>query len=229
MSNTTIFGGDDYDLGNNVQIDELESERQTVVGLYVDKSGSMDDYESIMPGCIQIFKNAIINSKSEDEFLISYTQFDHNVKRSGYKMVSDVDTSYRTGGGTALYDAIVAAQQSLVTPEKDGYIDTLKKGNISTKGIFVIITDGYDEHSRLNASDAKKAVDFLNQKEIITVFIGFGSNACGIGEDLGFKNVLEEKDANEKTLRNIFDIVSKSTVSASKNAVNPSAGTFFQV
>lgn len=228
-NNATIFCGDDYDLGNNVQIDELESERQTVVAFYVDKSGSMCDYDGIMPDCIQCFKDSVINSKSEDEFLISYTQFDHNINRSGYKMVSDVDTSYHAGGGTALYDAIVAAQESLVTPEKDGYIDTLKKNNITTKGIFVIFTDGYDEHSKLGVSAAKKAIDFLNQKEIITVFIGFGSNACGIGKDLGFKNVLDEKETNEKTLRNIFDIVSKSIVSASKNAINPSAGTFFQV
>lgn len=226
---TTIFGGDDYDLGKNVQIDELESERQTVLALYVDKSGSMWNYDSVMPGCIETVKDAIIHSKSEDEFLISLTKFDHNVSRSGYKMVKDVDSSYHSSGGTALYDAIVGAQVSLVTDQKDGYIDELKKNGISTKGIFVIITDGNDEHSNLSASDARRAIEYLNQKEIITAYIGFGANACGIGTDLGFRNVLEYDKADEKTLRNIFDIVSKSAISASKNAVNPSAGAFFQV
>lgn len=226
---TTIFGGDDYDLGNNVQLDELESERQTVLAFYLDKSGSMYPYESVMPGCIETVKNAIIHSKSEDEFLISLTKFDHNVSRSGYKMVKDVDSRYYSGGGTALYDAIVGAQASLTTDNKDGYIDDLKKGGINVKGIFVIVTDGRDEHSTNSASDARKAIEYLNQKEIITAFIGFGANACGIGKDLGFRNVLEYDKADEKTLRNIFDIVSKSAISASKNAVNPSAGAFFQV
>lgn len=226
---TEIFGGDDYDLGNNVEVDDLESDRQTVFALYVDDSGSMDGYEGTMPGCIQMVKDSIIHSKSEDEFLISLTHFNHEVNRSGYKTVSEIDTSYHASGGTALYDAIVGAQQSLMTDNKDGYIDELRKNSITVKGIFVILTDGFDEHSKLNASDAKAAVEFMNKKEIITAYIGFGPNACGIGKDLGFANVLDSKDATEKTLRNIFGVLSKSVISASKNAVNPSAGTFFQV
>jgi len=70
--NTTIFGGDDYDLGNNVQIDDLESERQKVFAFYIDKSSSMRPHEAVMPDCIDIVKKAIINSKSEDEFFVGY-------------------------------------------------------------------------------------------------------------------------------------------------------------
>lgn len=226
---TEIFGGDDYDLGNNVGVDDLDSERQTTFALYVDDSGSMDGYEGTMPDCIQIVKDSVIHSKSEDEFLISLTHFNHNVNRSGYKKVSEIDTSYHASGGTALYDAIVGAQNSLMTDNKDGYIDELRKNGITVKGIFVILTDGYDEHSKLSASDARAAVEFMNKKEIITAYIGFGPKACGIGKDLGFANVMDVKDADEKKLREIFAIVSKSAISASKNAVNPSAGSFFQV
>ncbi len=229
---TEIFGGDDYDLGNNVEVDDLDSERQTVFALYVDESGSMSRYDNTMPSCIQMVKDAIIHSKSEDEFLISLTLFNHDVKRSGYKKVDEVSTNYSAIGGTALYDAIVGAQQSLMKnnkDSKDGYIDELRKNSITVKGIFVILTDGYDEHSKLKASDAKAAIEFMNKKEIITAYIGFGSKACGVGQDLGFKNVLDIEKADEKKLREIFDIVSKSAISASKNAVNPSAGSFFQV
>lgn len=227
---TEIFGGDDYDLGNNVEVDDLDSERQTVFALYVDESYSMSSYDSTMPGCIQMVKDAIIHSKSEDEFLISLTLFNHDVKRSGYKKVNEVSTNYKASGGTALYDAIVGAQQSLMTDNKDGYIDELRKNSITVKGIFVILTDGRDEHSTLKASDAKAAIEFLNKKEIITTaYIGFGPKACGVGQDLGFENVMDIKDADEKKLREIFSIVSKSAISASKNAVNPSAGSFFQV
>lgn len=226
---TEIFGGDDYDLGNNVEVDDLDSERQTVFALYVDESGSMGRYDNTMPGCIQMVKDAIIHSKSEDEFLISLTLFNHDVNRSGYKKVNEVSTNYKASGGTSIFDAIVGAQQSLMTDNKDGYIDELRKNSITVKGIFVILTDGRDEHSHLDASDAKAAVEYMNEKEIITAYIGFGAKACGTGQDLGFKNVLDIEKTDEKKLREIFSIVSKSAISASKNAVNPSAGSFFQV
>ncbi len=226
---TEIFGGDDYDLGNNVEIDELESERQTVVALYIDSSGSMKSHETVVPGCIDIITDSIKQSKSEDEFLISVTHFNENVKRSGYKNVADIDNSYKAGGLTSLYDAIVGAQLSLMTDDKKGYIDMLRKGKVKARGIFVILSDGEDTSSTFSASDARKAVEFLNKKEVITVYIGFGKEACGIGEQLGFANCLNEKEANAKKLRVIFDILSKSINSASKSAVNPTAGTFFQV
>lgn len=219
--NTTIFGGDDYDLGNNVQIDDLESERQTVFAFYIDKSSSMTPHEAVMPGCIDIVKEAIINSKSEDEFLVSLTLFNHEVSRSGYKNIRDIDNAYVASGGTALYDAIVGAKESLYNEEKTGYINVLRKGNITTKGIFAILSDGKDEHSVLKKCDAKRATEYMNSKEIITVFIAFGDKAKGIGEELGFQHVLESGETNEKTLRNIFEIVSKSAISASKNAANP--------
>ena len=228
---TSIFGGDDYDLGNNAGIDELESERQTVMALYVDSSYSMEPYTPVMPDCIQEVKNAIIHSKSEDEFLISLTKFNHKVERAGYQMVDKIKTDYTPSGGTALYDAIVGAQQSLVARanEKEGYIDMLKKNAITVKGIFIILTDGRDEHSYLGSKEAKSAVEYMKSHEIITACIGFGANAQKIGQELGFEHVLDVKEANEKTLRQIFAIVSKSLILASKSAVNPSAGTLFQV
>ncbi len=232
----TIFGGDDFDLGNNVQVDELESDRQTILAWYIDKSGSMRVFENIMPSCIDIVLNAIKNSKSEDEFLISLTQFNEEVNRSGYKMVKDIDNSYHASGMTALYNAIVAAQLSLVTKNKDGYIDDLKKNCITTKGIFIIMTDGKNEFypfrpdvPNFKAKDAREAVEYMNKREIITVYIAFSKEAHGIGKDLGFQNVLEADKLDEKSLRNIFSIASKSIINASKNAINPQEDDFFCV
>ncbi len=65
---TSIFGGDDYDLGNNAGIDELESERQTVMALYVDSSYSMEPYTPVMPDCIQEVKMRSFTVKAKMNF-----------------------------------------------------------------------------------------------------------------------------------------------------------------
>jgi len=214
---------------DNVAIEDLESERQTLVNILIDASSSMNQYEMVMGSCLNNFKQAIANSKERDEMLIAKTVFASNVDHHGYQLIDDFDTDYSAGGTTALYDAIVEAQQRLLNEKQNGYMQTLDNNGIRTKAVIAIFSDGYDNNSKSSLSEARKALNYLQSKEIIVAFIAFGDGAKGIANDLGINpENIREFDASESELRKIFMILSKSAISASKSA-GVSNGAFFTV
>lgn len=224
-----IYGMNDYEMGYNVAIDEIEVADPTLFCMIVDCSISMRSYENVMPVCIDTVKDSIIESKNEDEFLVCLNYFDDKVKLGGYQKIHDVSNAYQTGGCTALYDAIVEVQAALVNDNSTGYYDQLRQSGITPKVIFAILSDGADTASKKTPSEARKAVEYLNKKEMITAYIAFGEEAIGIGEDLKFQNVMNVKDTTKENLRSIFRILSKSAISASKSNGAVLAGDFFQV
>lgn len=231
MSNISeeIYAVNDYDFGQNLDVEEIEVESPTLFPIGIDNSLSMDDYVLVVPDCIDTIKDSVIQSKSEDEFIVSINYFSDDVKLGGYQKISDVSNAYSTVGCTALYDAIVMIGNALKNEDKTGYYDQVKKTGGTPKAIFTILSDGQDNVSRYSSSDAKKVVEYLNKSEIITAYIGFGKDAIGIGQKLGFKNVKDVKDVNEHELRQIFRILSKSAIRASKSANIGQNGDFFQV
>jgi len=213
----------------NFPIEELECDRQTLIRVLIDASSSMHGYQNIMEDSLISFKNSIINSKEKDEMLIAKTVFASAVDHSGYQLIDDFDTAYNANGSTSLYDAIVEAKEKLVAGNGNGYMETLDDNGIKTKGVIAIFSDGFDNNSRATANDAKKAIEYLKNKEIIVAFVAFGDEAKGIADDLGIikENILEV-DATESDLRKVFMILSKSAISASKST-NVSSNTFFTV
>lgn len=221
-----IFGMDDNLNTNDVSIDELESERQLIFQFVFDKSSSMFYYEDVVRKCLNLYKQALLDSKQTDEMLVSITKFATFVELGGYTLVNDMPVDYNTNGTTALYEAIVQSVKHLITENEDGYMDTLRKGGVNVRAIFIVFSDGYDNESKHLLSEAKKQIAFLNEKEITTVFVEFGDEAKGIADSLGFNNILST-DATESELRNIFNVLSRSSISASKSAGNISQDAFF--
>lgn len=225
-----IFGIDDTYTAN-VEIDELQSERQTLIGLFIDDSGSMGGFESVMVDCLNKFKSAIEGAKESDEMLVSKTMFGSNIVPGGYQLISDMTTDYRASGMTKLYDCIVDGQKRLMDGNGNGYMEKLQQNGIKTKAVIAIFSDGEDTASNCSAHDARRAIEFLHSKEIIVAFVAFGDEARGIAQQIGIKdqNILEV-DATESDLRKVFMVLSKSAISASKSAGagNP-ADSFFTV
>lgn len=227
--NDEIFGDDNYDFGQNMDVEDIEVEDPTLFSVTVDRSGTMRIYEGVMPGCMRTIQQSVIDSKSEDEFVVAINYFDDDVVLGGYQNIHNMPTAYKAGGCTALYDAIVKAGKALSNEDGTGYYDIVRASGGTPKGIFAVVSDGKDNVSKCKPADAKEVINYLNKKEIITVYIAFGKEAIGIGEDLGFENVMNEKDANEKELRKIFRLLSKSAISASKSKKAVPDGGFFQV
>lgn len=222
-----ILGSQDYGMDQNMDIDEIEVESPTLLALVVDNSISMDIYDNVVPGCIDETKNSIINSDAEDEIIVSLSFFNKKVSIGGYQKVQDLSNAYSPSGTTALYKAICKVGNGLKNKNKTGYYDQIIKTGGTPKGIFAVLSDGQDNESRNMLSEAKEVVNFLNKSEIITVYIAFGQEAIGIGEALGFKNVINVEDVSEKRLRKIFDILSKLSIKVSKsNNINQSINVF---
>lgn len=223
-----IFGINDTYAGN-VGLDELESERQTLIRLIIDKSGSMSPFESIMVDCLNKFKSAIEGAKESDEMLIGKTLFDSNIDASGYRFIADFTSNYSAGGNTRLYDAIVKEQKDLIDGKGNGYMEHLQQNGIKVKAVLAIFSDGEDNSSQCSANDTRKAIEFLHSKEIIVAFVTFGNGAEGIAKQIGVKdqNILQI-DATESGLRKVFEVLSKSAISASKStgAGNPTDSFF---
>ncbi len=210
----------------NIDVDEIENDHMYLMSIAQDCSGSMFGYTSDMKQAMQNFVKSIQDSKQDDEMLVSITEFDSNVKSSGFQNVADLSTDFQAGGCTAMYDAIIVAAQQLTD-----YMDQLNNSGVRTRGGLVIFSDGEDNESQYSAKDAADAVSALMKREIVVAFVAFGSEAHGIADNLGIQkqNILET-DASPSELRKIWGILSKSAISSSKSAAaGASQSSFFDV
>ena len=118
----------------------------TYIAIVLDRSGSM---ESIAKQTIQGFNAFLAEQKQvKGEAKISLVQFDHEYQEV-YEAIDihqapdlNVET-YEPRGMTALLDAI---GKTIKSTKK--IIDNLKDKQRPSKIIFVVITDGYENHSR---------------------------------------------------------------------------------
>ncbi len=220
--------GLDESHADNLDVDDVLASSITLVDFVIDSTGSMWDYEDAMNDCLEHYKQAIVNSKQADEMLVSKTLFNDEIKTGGYVAPEDFDTSYSAYGVTRLYDAIIDRRQRMLD-----YMEQLRDNGTNVRACMVILSDGFDNASNFRIGDARNAVQDLISKEITVAFVAFGQDAFGIAQSLGIKDKnVKEVNNNESELRKIIDLVSKSAISASKNAntgLTTEDGGFFDV
>ncbi|MDE7478281.1 MAG: hypothetical protein K2M91_10080 [Lachnospiraceae bacterium] len=216
-----IDGLDDIEI-ENTSVEEIDSENINLIFLGIDQSGSMDAFRNDMMHSLKEFKDALINSKEAEEILVARADFEDTITVGGYKKISEFDTAFRAGGCTAMYDAVTEGTGKL----KD-YRQYLKDQGVRVKAVFAIFSDGLDNSSKSSFSEAKKAVNFLNDEEITTAFISFGGEAVKEAKDLGFRNILDVTSSASE-LRKAFDCLSKSVIESSKSVV-ADGDDFFQI
>lgn len=206
----------------NTSVDEIDSENINLIFLGIDQSGSMDSFRRDMKHSLEEFKDALANSREAEEILVARADFEDAIMVGGYKKISEFDTAFRTGGCTAMYDAVVEGTHRLRE-----YRQYLRDQGVRVKAVFAIFSDGLDNASKSSFSEAKKCVDFLNDEEITTAFISFGGEAAKEAKDLGFRNILDVTSSASE-LRRAFDCLSRSVIESSKSVV-ADGDDFFQV
>ena len=208
----------------NTDIDELDSESVTLMGLAIDHSGSMMGYSDAMKAALEESKDAFKGSKNADEILISRIAFSEEVKASGYVKIDEMSTEYPEDGiligMTSLYDAIVTQGDSIRK-----YRKYLKENGSLVHAVFAVFTDGLDNTSRHSLADAKKMIQELQRDEIVVCMVEFGTEAHGIAEALGINKKITCK-ATAHELREAFVMISKSVVSVSQNTGSNDADAF---
>ncbi|MBR5419242.1 VWA domain-containing protein [Candidatus Saccharibacteria bacterium] len=210
----------------NIDIDEIENDHMYLLGVVQDCSGSMDSYETEMKKALNTFVKSIQDSKQDDEMLVSLTEFCSTIQSSGFQNVKDMKTDFNAYGSTALYDAIIVAAKQLTD-----YKQQLTDSGVRTRAGLIIFSDGYDNVSNHSANDAAKEIKALTGGEIPVAFIAFGAAAHDIADDLGIiKDNIKKTDATPHDLRQIWNIISKSAISASKSAAaGASQSSFFDI
>lgn len=218
-----ILGLDQIEI-DNTSIDDIGGDSVTLMFLGVDQSGSMISFAQDMRNQLSEFKDSLTNSKEVDDIIIARADFWHNtINISGYKKVQQLDVRFMADGGTPLYDAIVTGEEKLIE-----YMNFLKTNGMRVKAVFAIFSDGEDNTSTNKLKNAVKSIENLNDKEIITAYIAFGSEGIPEAKRLGFKNILEVgKSASE--LRKAFGCLSKSVSETSKKAVIDDLDNFFDI
>jgi len=217
---TKILGLDDIE-EQNTTLEEIDSEVVNLIFVGIDASGSMFRFESDMQASLVEFKGAIENSKEADEILAARATFNSKINVGGYKKITEFDTDYSADGMTALFDVIVDGKEKLIQ-----YMTHLRQSGMRVKAVFSIFSDGEDNCSKNSLGAAAKAIQYLNDNEIVTAFITFGDDAEGIAQQLNFKNNLKS-NGNSSELRKAFNCLSKSVIATSKSVVNPNPGDFF--
>lgn len=207
-----IDGLDDIELANTA-VEDIDSENINLIFLGIDQSGSMWTYSNDMKRSLKEFKDALTDSGEADEILVARADFEDSITVGGYKKISEFDTTFRAGGGTAMYDAVTEGTEKLRE-----YRKFLREQGVRVKAVFAIFSDGLDNSSASSFHQAKASVAFLNNEEITTAFISFGGTAAKEAKDLGFRNILDVASSASE-LRKAFDCLSKSVIESSKSVV----------
>jgi uncharacterized protein YegL len=214
MDNIMVIDGLDEIEIQNTPIDDINSEVVNLIMVEIDNSSSMEPYKNDMITSLNNFRDALQNSKEADEMLVARANFSSNIQVGGYKKIDQFDVNYSAGGMTAMYDAIVKGADELFK-----YMEYLKQQGMRVKAVFSIFSDGEENSSRATLQEAKSKIKELNDKEVVTAFISFGSDAMMEAKRLGVKNILQV-GSSASELRKAFDCLSKSVIDASKSVVS---------
>lgn len=160
----------------------------------IDSSGSMDGQVQSMRRGLKMWQKSLEELPEINSIAVSKCTFNDDFYPDYFRHLRDFNTSYSTGGATALYYSIVKGAEMLLeyvqeVTERKGYVP------IAT---FIVFSDGEPCHDHATASQAAEAIDKLNYAGINTVFVAFGKAiSSNFGDDLGFVSTIDvnNKDA----------------------------------
>jgi uncharacterized protein YegL len=226
-SNTAVIMIDNLDavalagcIGTDV--DALNTDDVTLVGLVLDESGSMEHLNRDVIEAYNTVLETLRGSKQADSLLLSTWSFSDQVKlHFSYTPVTMVQPltaqDYNPSGGTALNDAVLHVMTGLVA-----YGQLLRNSGLRTRGIIVVFSDGDDNSSKLPAQQVRTASAGLLAQETYTLaYAGFGANQQQlqqIAQAIGFPAVITTTSTPSE-IRRIFKQVSQSVISVSSNRV----------
>ncbi len=213
--------------GQNFDPNTLANMTATVIQSVVvlDTSPSIRGYVNDMnTATTEVFFEELKNSHRKDDIVLQCISFDEKVKfKSGFQPITSLDADYLhvqpSGSGTALYDAVLAALNSVKS-----YREDLEAQGVEVRTNIFIITDGEDNSSNFNAASQVK--DFVDQLRSNESWINtFTLSMFGVGRDSSFRNsciemgldpdkCLSTIGTSAKEIREMMGVVSKSASSS---------------
>lgn len=198
------------------------TDRINIFSINPDSSGSMISHSQKMREGLELYKKSFENFSEKNSMAVAINMFNSEYNCRPFKRIEELDISYSTGGGTALYYAIKNGAQNLLD-----YIEEIIKVNkcipIAT---FVILSDGHSEGPDISIREAMEAIQKLNEAGVNTVFVAFGSSIeAKFGEKLGFQSTKDINDT-ETLVTFMGEELSKSCKQQSKSRKSLGANFF---
>ena len=159
--------------------------------MLLDDSGSMnDDAQNVRDG-LNMYKKSFENFSEVNSIAVSICRFANDFRAGEFRHVRDLDLSYSTGGGTALYYSICRGAEYL-----KNYINEVTEAKgIVPRATFIVFSDGVPCGDYMSWDDAKNAIEELNYAGITTVFVAFGDGIhSDFGKQMGFMSVVDVTD-----------------------------------
>lgn len=215
-------------------LEDITASDVTLVTVLIDASSSI--HSAGLEQAVRDGQNGLIDAfggaKEKDSVLLALWTFatDMDVLHS-YLPVDEAvrldAKNYRAGGCTRLYDTWCDALAANVA-----YAQRLRDGGTPTRSVVVVITDGADYGSKRKAGDcARLSKDLLGSETFTLAFVGVGSDTDfhKVAKSMGVPDgcVLVQKDATAKSLRQVFQMVSRSAIRASQGRIAPGVNAGF--
>jgi len=195
---------------------DFTSDNINIIVMIYDRSGSMYGYISAMKKANNAFKRDFLNFEDKGSIAISKAEFASRCYMSAFLGVESFDEDYSTGGGTALYDAVVYAANNTISY----YNEIVKRLNVRPRITFLVFSDGLNNDSYHSREEAHAKIAELNSLDATTVFVAFGEAVgSGIGERLGFSCTKDITTVSELVLC-MGKQLSKSCKEQSRSAVS---------
>lgn len=211
------------------RIENLGATEYTLGTVIVDVSGSVDPFKKEIEDCVKEVVKACRRNPRADNMMLRLVLFDDRVQEfHGFKPLPDCnDTDYdgciKTGGTTALFDAVYSSIKAMMQ-----YGTALVKQDFGVNAAVFVITDGWDNSSKVSRNmveDAlKDAVQSESVESVMPVLIGVnvdqnsGLNSAleDFKNEAGFQQYVAIAKANEKSIAKLGKFISQSLSSQSQ-------------
>lgn len=203
---------------------DFSSDQINIFILVVDSSDSMSGDASNVEKGLKLYKKSFENFPEAGSIAVSVCKFNSNFYLGEFQPVTDFDTSYYTGGQTALYYSIVKSAEAL-----QEYVEEItRRKNCVPRVTYILFSDGEPCGDRMNRRDAQEKISEMNYAGYTTVYVAFGDGITSeFGKKLGFMSTINVKDRD--TLVQFLGVeLSKSCKEQSRSMKSLGANFFSQ-
>lgn len=204
--------------------DDVQASEAILFTMLIDDSGSIDSRGNtpiLIVGYNELIQ-ALRDSKQGNNIFV-HTRYLNGHVLHPYTLLENAillnEKNYHPDGGTPLYDQTVVIYGTVVAK-----IQEFRDNNIPLRTITVLLTDGYDEHSRKanEAMCASLADDLLSSERNIIAGMGIKdgrTNFRKVFEDMGIPEqwILTPQNSHSE-IRKAFRLLSQTAVRATQGA-----------
>lgn len=192
----------------------------TLATVVVDGSGSTTPYWNEIKSALKEILRGCRRSPRADNLMLRVVVFNEELHEvHGFKLLRDCnEDDYdlpSPGGWTALFDATYEASEAMIV-----YGRKLSEAQFCVNGAIYIITDGFDNRSKMNEAAVKKSIEEARTSEalesLVPVLIGVNTSKGGLNDYLdsfqkeaGFQQYVAIGNATEKELAKVGGFISR--------------------